>query len=255
MSKPTRGDIKLALRNLPKGMKGLNMTYEQAIKRIDGQEEDFRELAKLVLSWLIHAKRPLTTIELQYALAVRVGMKELDEDFIPAAEILLSICAGLVIVGENSIIRLAHYTIQEYFERTWKDWFSDAQKDIATTCITYLSFNTFEAGFCSTDKKFETRLQLNPLYDYAARNWGHHARAASTEVEQSAVNFLKSEAKVSSSSQAMMAFGSSSDYSQRVPRQITGVHLAAYFGLKEATIVLLKNGHGLDSKDCCLRKY
>src|SRR5947207_5778174 len=61
MSKPTAGDIKLALRNLPEGMRGLDMTYEQAIKRIDGQEEGFRELAKHVLSWLIYAKRPLTT--------------------------------------------------------------------------------------------------------------------------------------------------------------------------------------------------
>ena len=52
------------------------------------------------------------------------------------------------------------------------------------------------------DNKFEERLQQNPLYDYAARNWGHHARAASMEVEQLVVNLLKSEAKVSSCSQA-----------------------------------------------------
>src|SRR5256885_10560565 len=98
MSKSTRGDIKLVLWNLPKGMKGLDVTYEQAMKRIDGQEEGFRELARRVLSWLIHAKRPLTATELQYALAVRVGMKELDKDFVPEVEVLLSICAGLVTV-------------------------------------------------------------------------------------------------------------------------------------------------------------
>jgi len=51
MSKSTRGGIKLALRNLPDGMKGLDVIYDQAMKRIDGQEEGFRELAKLVLSW------------------------------------------------------------------------------------------------------------------------------------------------------------------------------------------------------------
>jgi ankyrin repeat protein len=39
------------------------------------------------------------------------------------------------------------------------------------------------------------------------------------------------------------------DYSQRVARQITGVHLAACFGLTEITTTLLKIGYQSDSKD------
>jgi hypothetical protein len=31
----------MALRNLPKGIKGLDVAYEQVIERIDGQEEGF----------------------------------------------------------------------------------------------------------------------------------------------------------------------------------------------------------------------
>jgi ankyrin repeat protein len=46
----------------------------------------------------------------------------------------------------------------------------------------------------------------------------------------------------------MMASGESR-YSQKVSRQATGVHLAAYFGLKEVMMALLKNGHDLDSED------
>ncbi|KAH0547754.1 hypothetical protein FGG08_000011 [Glutinoglossum americanum] len=247
MGKPTAGDIKLALWDLPKGMRGLDMTYEQAIKRINGQEEGFRELAKRVLSWLIHAKRQLTVTELQHALAVRNGMKELDKDFIPEVGVLLSICAGLVIVGENSIIRLVHYTTQEYFERTWAFWFPNAQMDITSVCVTYLSFDVFETGFCQSDREFEARLQTNVLYDYAARNWGHHACVASIEegsIEKDLIlNFLRSRAKVSAASQAMMTSGSYSDYSQRVLRQITGIHVAAYFGLAGAIMGLLKNGY------------
>ena len=45
---------------------------------------------------------------------------------------------------------------------------------------------------------------------------------ASTEVEQLILNFLESEAKVSCSSQAMMANAHYPNYSQRVPRQMTG---------------------------------
>ena len=148
---------------------------------------------------------------------------------------------------ESDIIRLVHYTAQDYFERTRIFWFLDAQRDITTTCVTYLSFDTFETGFCPTDRKFEKRLQQNLFYSYAARTWGCHARAASIEVEQLALDFLENEARVSSSSQALRASGNRFCYSQNIP-EMTGLHLAAYFGLSEAIITLLNNGHDPDSQ-------
>jgi hypothetical protein len=240
MSQPTLGHIKQALQNLPPGMKGLDKTYEQAMRRVVGEEEGYRELAKQVLSWITYAQRALSTVEVQHALAVRADMTNMDGDFLPEVEILGSICAGLITVDENSdIIRLVHYTTQEYFKRTSS--FPNAETDITVTCVTYLSFNTFATGMCPTDKEFEARLRLNPLYYYAARNWGHHARAASTEVEPLILDFFKSAAKVSASSQAMMASKRYSGYSQKVPRQMRSVHLAAYFGLEKLMTTLLKN--------------
>jgi hypothetical protein len=117
--------------------------------RIEGQVKDQEELAKQVLSWITCAKRPLTVLELQHALAIEVGKPKLDEENLPDIEDIVSTCAGLVIVDEESnIIRLVHYITQEYFERTWTFWFSNAQSDITVTCVTYLSFHTFETGFC-----------------------------------------------------------------------------------------------------------
>jgi hypothetical protein len=220
------------------------------MERIEGQIADSRELAKQVLSWITCAKRPLTTSELRYALAVEIGESALDEDNLPEIEDMVSVCAGLVTVDEESdVIRLVHYTTQEYFERTWISWFPDAQRDIAMICVTYLSFDTFQTGFCLTDEDFEARLRLNPLYDYTARNWGYHVQVASIEKEQLILNLLESGVKISAASQAMMADESYSDYSQRVPRQITGVHLAAYFGLSETTMTLLRNRHDPDIKN------
>jgi ankyrin repeat protein len=162
---------------------------------------------------------------------------------------MVSVCAGLVTVDEESdVIRLVHYTTQEYFGRTQTFWFPNGLRDIATTCVTYLSFDAFKTGFCPTDEEFEVRLQLNPLYNYAARNWGHHVRATLV-VEQLILDLLESEAKVSAANQAMLASKSRSGYSQRVPKQMTGVHVAAYFGLREALMALLKNGHVPDTKD------
>ena len=45
MSKPTPGDLKIALNNLPRGKQGLDNTYEQAMERIQGQEADYQKLA------------------------------------------------------------------------------------------------------------------------------------------------------------------------------------------------------------------
>ena len=248
MSEPTRGDIKRALRNLPQGAKGLDETYEQAMRRIEGQEKGYRELAKQVLSWVTYSRRALSTAEVQHALAVRADMTDMDEDFLPEIEILGSICAGLITVDEKSdVIRLVHYTTQEYFERASS--FPNAHTDLAVACVTYLSFDTFETGFCPTGKEFDARLHLNPLYDYAARNWGYHVRRASTDVQYSTPRFLESEAKIASSSQAMMANALFYDYSQDVPRKLTGLHLVAYFGLLQITAVLLKKGYQSNLQD------
>lgn len=209
--------------------------------RIEGQVKDQKELAKLVLSWITCAKRPLTTSELQHALAVDPGDSELGEDNLPQLEDMISVCAGLVTVDEEShIIRLVHYTVQEYFERTRKDWFPNAEENITATCVTYLSFSTFETGFCLTNENLRERLQLNPLYDYTARNWGYHARLASEEVEQSMLDLLQSETKSSACSQVMMISGSLNDNSPQVPTQMTGVHLASYFGLRNIISALFK---------------
>jgi hypothetical protein len=143
---PTVGHIELALQNLPSG---LDETYKQAMIRIESQGGGFRELAKKGLFWAIHAKRTLSTAEVQHAVAVEPGKPGLNGKFIPNIEIIGSICAGLVTIDTQSdVVRLVHYTTQEYFEQTQKDWFPNAETDITITCVTYLSFRTFESGFC-----------------------------------------------------------------------------------------------------------
>jgi ankyrin repeat protein len=244
--------IRNALKELPTGSEAYDYAYKDAMGRIKGQVKDQEELAKQVLSWITCAKRPLTTLELQHALAVEVGETELDEDNLPQVEDMVSVCAGLITVDkESKIIRLVHYTTQEYFKRTQKDWFPNIEDDITVTCVTYLSFSTFESGFCATDEEFEERLRSNQLYNYAACNWGYHAYKAATLI-QKVTDFLNSDIHVEASSQAMMVAkrsSSCSDYSQGAPGRTRGPHLAAYFGLKNATNALLTRRHDLDSKN------
>lgn len=236
---PMIGHIELALQKLPTG---LDETYKQAMIRIENQGGGIRDLARNILSWIIHAKRILFTDELQHAVAVKPGQPELNRKFILNKETIVSICAGLITIDdETNIVRLVHYTAQVYFEQKWEDLLPDAEIDIAKTCITYLSFNVFESGFCQTDVELETRLQLYPLYSYVAQNWGHHCRIFSMLGDrfEGMLDFLKDIRKVSSATQAMLASKGSNGYSQKVPKDMAGLHLAAYFGLLKEVEALL----------------
>ncbi|KAF8874892.1 hypothetical protein BD779DRAFT_1450513 [Infundibulicybe gibba] len=59
-------DLRLALANLPRH---LETTYDETLGRINDED---KSLAYQIFSWLIHAARPMTMHDLQYALAVDV---------------------------------------------------------------------------------------------------------------------------------------------------------------------------------------
>ncbi|KAF2195860.1 hypothetical protein K469DRAFT_722891 [Zopfia rhizophila CBS 207.26] len=128
------------LLDLLKGKKSLKAIHEE-------------ELAKQVLSWITCVKRPLTTSELEHALAVETEESQLDEEDLCRVEDMVSICAGLV---------------TEYFKQTQKKRFPNIGTDIATICVTYLSFDESESGFCQNDEELKERLRSDRLYDYAS---------------------------------------------------------------------------------------
>ena len=163
MKKTTEYDIRNALERLPTGCEAYDQAYEEAMVRIENQDPDGKELAKRILLWIVCARRPLMTRELQHALAVKTGDYKFNAERQPDLEDVVSVCAALVTIDEESgIIRLIHYTTQEYFERTQERWFLNAETNITTICVTYLSFRDFENGFCQTDDEFKERLRFNP---------------------------------------------------------------------------------------------
>lgn len=134
--------VRLALDQLPKGAEALKHAYEDALQRLQGQKTGFALLAKQIIAWLVCAARPLTVLELRYALAVEDDAVAIDKDNFPDADQMLNVCAGLVTIEEDSgIIRLVHYTTQEYFEQALPGWVPDAHANIVRTCLTYLSYN------------------------------------------------------------------------------------------------------------------
>ena len=103
-TKPNRKKVKEALKKLPLS---IHDTYDQAMERIMRQVEDDRLLACKTLGWIIKARRSLTLLELQHALAIEQDMIDTDEDALTGSEIIISVCGGLVAVEEEStVVRL-----------------------------------------------------------------------------------------------------------------------------------------------------
>jgi ankyrin repeat protein len=232
LDKRTAKDVKLTLAKLSKGADALDDAYSDALQRIQGQLDGDRKLAKNVLSWITFAKRPLTTAEICCALAVEPDETEVDPENRPDVDDLVSVCAGLVVVDQDSaVIRLVHYTTQEYFERIRSAWNPDGERHMAKICLTYLSLSVFKSGSCPTDKEFEERLSQNEFLEYAAKHYGEHARSFQAEVASLACSFLLQSGLLSCLAQVLFVPNYKfRGYSKFYPA-ITSLHWTARFGL------------------------
>ena len=181
----TPRSVRLALEGLRTGSESLNFAYDQALERIDAQTNDPRQLAKNAITWIVYAARPLTLVELQYALAVEEGATALDTENIARADDIISVCKGPVSLDEGGdIIRLVHYTTQVYFDATLPRWAPGGHKAIAMACLTYMSFDldyeTPEDGFAKrfretvNEREHRYMCSVNPFLDYAANYWASH---------------------------------------------------------------------------------
>jgi hypothetical protein len=167
--KLTVRDVKTALRDLPQGSDAYDVAYHAAMERIFAQGEGSSKMAEKILAWILCAHRPLSTLELLHALAVEPGDKEIDEDNILETDQILTICAGLVTIDEQSNnVRFIHYTTQEYLQRNQETWLPDAKIEVASSCIAYLSIDGLAIGPCLSQVDYEYRLREFVLLEYAA---------------------------------------------------------------------------------------
>ncbi|KAL7957331.1 ankyrin repeat-containing domain protein [Trichoderma compactum] len=253
-------EIITALQNLATGSDAYQQIYTKTMERIIGQYKEQTQLAKSVLSWLTFAKAPMRVPELRHALGVEHRETAFDERNMPDIELMVSVCAGLVTIDNDSnIIRLVHYTTQEYFQRTRENWFPESQSEITMSCVTYLSYEVFELGANDDPKVILRRMnpcrncpqpfnmdryystlgdalmELYPFYRYASRYWGYHAREDPV-LSDAAMELLKNAAWIKAYceiSQVLLVGG--------LLKQTTGLHLAAWFGLTAAVDELLNS--------------
>jgi hypothetical protein len=131
------------------------------------------------------------------ALSLSDNRRELDQAFVPEIDIVLSVCAGLVTVDEDAnVVRLVHYTTQEYLTRNREQWSRSGQLQMALACIRYRSLEEFK-NFAKNlitlpmengtfrgiiDISYKAISERLPFFEYAAQYWNTHARVVESIV-------------------------------------------------------------------------
>ncbi|RSL54689.1 hypothetical protein CEP54_009750 [Fusarium duplospermum] len=249
--------------------------YEAAMLRIESQAADQVVLAKRTLAYMLCARCPWTFAELCHALMVNAGEPELNWDTMPSFQATIDACSGMLVTvgseerGEHENLdnketamvpldrmetQLVHRTAHEYLQQTYERWLPEAEKQIAAACMAYLSLRSFSSG-----PDLESRLRAFPLYFYSALHWGFHARKAFDKCLDTAMteyDFLGSSSLIQTSCDVMFKVGRwpmDGDYVGGYPEGLTGLHIAAYFGIvnlvrtlgsREAAMVNEQDGWG-----------
>ena len=180
-------DLRKTLQSLPED---LSKTYEDALQRINSQDRRKAQRAEQVLLWINFAFEPMRIDQLQHAVAIRLDDKNLGPEALPKEEALIPACCGLVVVDlESRIVRLVHYTAEEYFAKIRQDRYPSAHLTIYARLISYLrldvfAFGPFQLSLLDTGR-VEDRSHIiaglnknYPILHYASDRWGYHAREA-----------------------------------------------------------------------------
>lgn len=226
----TTSQILAALETLKGSTKQpLDLIYGRILNTLFQQSQSCVNLATEVLTWLITARRILTVKELQEAVSVEANRYELDELDLPDKETIIDVCCGLVTTDENSDkIRLTHFTAQEYLLRH-PIIPEDAEFKLAVTCITYLSFDVFAEGACSSVTSLNARLDAHPFLAYATRNMRSHLKRCDESLSKDLIlRFLALPENISCWAQA--------DTHLENNRSLDDWHISRFVGVKQISL-------------------
>jgi hypothetical protein len=172
--------------------KNLKAEYILEMQWIQQMEPTKKQLVLDILSWIANVTRPLHFFELQLALSIGDGDSEIDADALVDFTTMRNLCGGLVILDETQAIRLVHSSAQKYLESI-STVMNNAHDNLAKVCINYLSLRVFENDVYSSEDSDHLQTSQGHLFDYAARNWGHHLRLSrNRDFDEKAVKLLLS---------------------------------------------------------------
>ena len=222
--------------------------YDATLERIKTQREGKAKVAMAALTWVCHSERPLQVDELCHALAVEIGAAHFDPENVPSIGTLLDCCQGLIMVdAEASIVRLIHYTVQEYL-CSHPGLFSKPHSILAETCLTYLNSQQVKK---LTSRSLPDNRSV-PFLKYSSRHWGTHMkRDLSGNVRTLALELLNQyEGHISAVSLLEQVLHPRYTRGIATPLLFSALHCASFFGIVElVTVFINAEGYKADQQD------
>ena len=194
LNEPSRGLMKKSLQSLPRD---LPKTFEEYLSRLGDPSSSSRaHLALKTLTWLTFTREPLETEQLREALSIQPESTGPDEDFVPSMSCILECCLGLVVIDEHAnIVRLVHFSLQEYLKKHIRTIYPSGLEELALDCYRYCSYQGFNYSPCADEASIVARLDQYPLLRYFASHWRFHTSACSDNprVQAAVINFMSSD--------------------------------------------------------------
>ena len=184
----------------------------------------------------------------------------MDKEGLVDPETCIRCCQGLVAIdSESKVIRLVHYTAQEFFDRNRSLYFPEANVDMTEACLTYLMFEVFKQGPTdyvsprhlgmaalsfkgpvSESRFLSSRQQRHPLQQYIAQHWGAHARGKVESILQDKIlAFLQTPQALASAVQAQYAYTYTHHHRTLSWNEPLPLHVAISFDLELICQLLL----------------
>ena len=228
---------------------GLESAYGETLGRIKRQGGARARLGIAALMWISHSERPLKVVELCHALAVEVGLQNVNSDDVPSIGTVLACCQGLVTVDKEAItVRFIHYTLQEYL-RIHPELFGRAHSTMAETCLNYLNLQQVTTLSASPSPD----LQGTPFLEYSSLYWGTHARRDLSNCAKLLALKLFDNYNNHISSKILLEAQEGYSYTIDVhkPHPFSGLHCASLFGVIEIVTCLIEvDGCDINQRDC-----
>lgn len=164
---------------------------------------------------------------------------------------LENVCAGILEVDEEDRVKFRHFTAKMYLVNNEAELLAGGQTMITDVCLTSLHHAPPQGSVQSkpSAEVLVSRCRKYPFLRYAANHWGHHLlfkEKGKSATNLSAWEFLTDAQKLRNATQIMSKFEVCQE------QGVSGMHVAAYFGLVELIRKARKNNRDMDI-DACTR--
>ncbi|KAI1410400.1 hypothetical protein F5Y13DRAFT_202173 [Hypoxylon sp. FL1857] len=164
--------VKRVLEETPDGMDELYDRMSGAVGDLDLQED--KVLARILFSWAMYAKTPLTIEQLSEPYSNEFG------SVMDVKHTISQICGQFVAVDTNNRVSLVHHSAHDYLRRSGLHSFSldpeTVHEDLLCKCLLALCDRTLR-------NKINT-LRVSQFLPYAATSWAFHLESCSAESDR-----------------------------------------------------------------------